>query len=525
MKKAFFLSFLGLLFIQCTSVKKHNAHLNDLISEQELKEDVDFTYKKLQHFQPRLYWYISKKELDYKFDSLKNSITKPMTSFEFYKKLSPVVGSVRQGHLFVFPSVKTLSKSENKALKKKGMSPFSQLDFEIINDKMYVIKNKSENKTISIGAEVVAVNGKNWSELLPEYYTLFASDGYNITWKRKRMSKIFSGFYTNENGIQDSIHYTFKQNDSLKVICIKRKKEPLKTKDTAKSLSAQPKKISKKDKNTYGYNKLTKTNNRDLKFIEKDSSIAVIKIKNFALGKPSRFYKESFGKLKLFKTKTLIIDLRDNTGGSLKEITDLYGYLSDSTYVFLDPIQVVSKTTMIEKTRYFSFPLLAKILLAPLHTPYTFFKTHKKEDGSYYYSSSYSKPKPIHKNAFQGKVYVLINGGSFSASSIISSNLKGSKRATFVGEETGGAYNGTVAGLMPIIKLPNSEVKIKIGLWAAYPFYKTNIEGRGIFPDKEIIPTIEDYIHGKDPELDWILEDIQKNSTILDENKKTIKAS
>jgi hypothetical protein len=45
-------------------------------------------------------------------------------------------------------------------------------------------------------------------------------------------------------------------------------------------------------------------------------------------------------------------------------------------------------------------------------------------------------------NAFKGKIYVMING-SFSASSLISSNLK-TPKVTFVGEETGGAFNGTM---------------------------------------------------------------------------------
>ncbi|MDI1305304.1 MAG: peptidase S41, partial [bacterium] len=83
MKKIFILVFVSLLFIQCTSVKRHNNHLNDLISEKKLKSDVDFTYKKLQRFHPNLYWYISKKDLDYKFDSLKMTIRKPMTSLDF----------------------------------------------------------------------------------------------------------------------------------------------------------------------------------------------------------------------------------------------------------------------------------------------------------------------------------------------------------------------------------------------------------------------------------------------------------
>jgi len=114
----------------------------------------------------------------------------------------------------------------------------------------------------------------------------------------------------------------------------------------------------------------------------------------------------------------------------------------------------------------------------------------------------------------------MINGGTFSAASIISSNLKGSKRATFVGEETGGAYNGTVAGIMPLIKLPNSEINIKMGLLVVAPFYKATLEGHGVYPDKEIVPTIADYVNGKDPELNWIFQDIKKNSTILEENQK-----
>src|SRR6187431_3255993 len=136
MKKIFFLLLFSLLFIHCTSIKEHNEHVDDLIHKDYLKADVDFTYRNLQRLQPKLYWYISKKELDYKFDSLKNTIKKPMTSYEFYKKLSPVVASIRQGHLTVNPSVKIFSKSEQQAFKKKGIGPFSQFEFEIINDRI-----------------------------------------------------------------------------------------------------------------------------------------------------------------------------------------------------------------------------------------------------------------------------------------------------------------------------------------------------------------------------------------------------
>jgi C-terminal processing protease CtpA/Prc len=109
---------------------------------------------------------------------------------------------------------------------------------------------------------------------------------------------------------------------------------------------------------------------------------------------------------------------------------------------------------------------------------------------------------------------VLINGGSFSSSSIISSNLKSTQRAFFVGEETGGAYNGTIAVQMPLVQLPNSKVNLRIGLALVSAAGKTNIEGRGIFPDKEILPTLEDRKNNIDPELNWILEDIKREKEV-----------
>ena len=104
---------------------------------------------------------------------------------------------------------------------------------------------------------------------------------------------------------------------------------------------------------------------------------------------------------------------------------------------------------------------------------------------------------------------MLINGASFSASSILSTNLHANKRAIFVGEETGGAYNGTVAGLFKFIELPNSKVVMNIGLAQIETPYEMDPDGYGIKPDVEILPTIEDRIHKIDPELDWVLEDIE----------------
>ena len=491
--------------------------MSKLISEEKLKSDVDFTYGKLQELHPKLYWYSTKKDLDHKFDSLKVTITEPMTSFDFFKKLSPVVAAVRQGHLAVYPPTKLMTKKETKALLKKGTGPFSQFDFELFDDKLYVVKNNSYNKKIKIGTEVVAVNGTKPIDLIKEYSQFYSSDGYNTTLKTRTSGKRFSTFFTNENGIKDSLQYNFKFNDSLKTITIRREKEDTtgtQAKKTAKKLVFKDKAKSKalrKKKRVNGYYSVEKNYNRNLNFLEKDSSVAVLNIRSFKIGDSKTFYRESFAKIAAYNSKTLVLDLRNNGGGRVNEIADLYSYLADSTFVFLDKSEVVSKSSLFKGAYFYggSFGVKAlKIIFSPIIYSYILLTVDKKQDGKNYFETQ-TKPRPMNKNAFKGKVYVIINGGSFSASSIISSNLKGSKRAFFVGEETGGAFNGTVAGFMPRVKLPNSDIQIRMGVLYMAPHFKTATEGRGIFPDMEIIPTIDDRIKENDPEMNWILNDIK----------------
>ncbi|MDD3005250.1 S41 family peptidase [Flavobacterium sp.] len=532
MKKYLLASCFALLLSSCSSVEKHNKQLTELKSEKALKKDVDFAYKKLKKMHPNLYWYISKEKLDYKFDSLKTTITKPMTSFAFYKKIAPVVNEVRQGHMMVYPVTKRWTKKETKELIKKGTGPFSQFEFQVFNDKLYVTKNKSGDKSIIAGSEVVAIDGNNTTDLLKDYKNLFTSDGFNQTYYKYKLGKGFSGFYSNEHGVKDSLLYNFKRNDSIKPVWIKRKANDtakVAVNDTVKTevknpvekiilTKAQKKALRKEEhrkKSVFGYNEETKTYNRNLRFIEADSSVAVMKINAFAIGNHYSFYKESFERIKKNDTKTLIIDLRDNPGGRLREIAELYSYLTDTTAVFSDKSEVVSKTSLLKGDYFKGGSIATKVvkgIFYPLYVGYTFFKVHKEENGKYYYATSESKPQEKKPNAFKGKVYVLINGGSFSASCILSSNLQGSKRATFVGEETGGTFNGTVAGRMPLIKLPESNLHIRVGLMLIAPHHKTATEGRGIFPDVAILPTLEDKLNNIDPEINWVMEDIKKNA-------------
>jgi len=157
----------------CVSVGKFNSQINTPRTEKELKRDVDYTLHKLEKLHPDLYHFISKKDLEYKFDSLKASITTPITSNEFYFRLSPVVASIRQGHTQTFPLVKRLKPAEKKIGRSKGLTPLDQFEYELFDNKLYIVKNNSDNPGIKAGTEVLSVNVTKPADIISKYRNTF----------------------------------------------------------------------------------------------------------------------------------------------------------------------------------------------------------------------------------------------------------------------------------------------------------------------------------------------------------------
>ena len=98
------------------------------------------------------------------------------------------------------------------------------------------------------------------------------------------------------------------------------------------------------------------------------------------------------------------------------------------------------------------------------------------------------------------KTMVLVDGGSASASEIVSGALKDWGKATIVGMKTFG--KGSVQELD---SLPDgSQVKLTIAKW--FTPKGANIDEQGIEPDVKIDLTDNDYNNDKDPQLDKAIE-------------------
>ena len=236
-------------------------------------------------------------------------------------------------------------------------------------------------------------------------------------------------------------------------------------------------------------------------------------MRSFTNGNYKKFYKESFTKIDSAKTKHFVLDLRDNGGGRISEIDYLYSYLTDKDYQFITESEVKSRTPFLKSFMSNTTPNSLKVpsaLLYPIVATHNFLKTKKRDGKIYYKFNKHTKIKEPNELNYNGKLYVLINGNSFSASSLLSTHLKATKRATFVGEETGGAYNGTVAGIYKLYQLPISKIKVRMGLMQIEAPQKQNPDGYGIKPDFEILCNLKDIQSNIDTELEWVLKDIYR---------------
>ncbi len=498
----------------CQSVKKSNRFMAEKIPAEKLRADVDFSYQKLKRYHPNLYWYISKEDLDYKFDSLKTTIQKPLTPNEFYFVLAPVIASIGEGHLRLRSYPKRYSKAEEKALKKKNPL-FAQMEYKVLGNRLFVTENKHHIGNILPGSEILKINEDYVADLIEKYNRLYSSDGKNKTFQKYFINLTFFSFYTLEKGYLDSASLLVKKDNTISNIKIIRTK---KSDNDLKKEEEKPK-ISELQK-VKDFNPKANTYNRDFKFINADSSIAYIRIKSFSANYAKKFYKTSFQKIKNANSDYLILDIRDNLGGSLSEINTLYSYLADKEFRLIKAPEMTSRTSGMSQNYFRGQNAFSAVLTAagyPFFLAGNFFLSTKKEQ-HYYFRDFNSRPAKPQKNAFKGSLYVLVNGASFSASSIIAAKLKFEKRALIIGEETGGANDGTVAGVNNTVTLPNSKLTLPIGLFLIRPNITFENKSRGVTPDFYVDPDFENLKTSDDKTLKWVLDDISFRNTVIKNN-------
>jgi hypothetical protein len=457
-----------------------------------LIKDLQTLHQVLQENHPSVYWYTPKDSMDLHFSRDLASVKDSMSAWQFRNVVATYLANIKCGHTSVYFSPK-LTKQYTKY-----RFPQFPLQLKVWKDSAVVIGNLyTKDSILKRGTIVTSINQLPVSALVDSMYRIISTDGNSINFKSQVLTNGFSSWYKARFGNQDSV-YQISYIDSL---------GNKQTTQIAAYAPPKPKKDSLKiTTDTASKSKSIKpvTPKKWTLLIDSATRTAFMNLSSFSGKGFKKFITKSFRNIKVSGVKNLVIDLRSNGGGEIKNSTLLTKYVSDHSFKIADSVFANNRgVRKIPFGSYFSVMghALAKLMIS------------KKMDGGGYHLKRYETHyyQPFTKNHFDGNVYILQGGYTFSASTLFTSPLIKQKNVTIIGEETGGGFYGNSAILIPTIKLPNSKLLFRLPLYRMV-MDKTRPKGRGVVPDILVEPNSYAIKLGIDNKLEAVKKLIQQKN-------------
>jgi len=392
-----------------------------------------------------------------------------MNGLDFYEYLTPLCATIKDGHTLFFPA-------ETVAAYHNQNSRFFPFKIHWDGIKMFVVLNYAENDEIENGAEIVAINETTSFEIVEYCLARMMRDGESPAYPIWVLNNWFNEYYSYFYGhpAEFAIHYRLG-------------KDPIQAK-TIQALSKKSifeNRAKRYPHRTFSRTEDQKEGNGLVLKIDQELKYAVLTIKDFDNVILESIYKQPFKKtieqyflqMEIAGVTKLILDLRNNQGGDIENGHFLLSWLMNAPFQLVEGYSKVyepEETTEVKRDKSCKEPKMGVF-----------------------------QPK---SRAFKGDLYVLINGGSFSNSGIVSSALQFYKRGLLIGEETGGNQH-VLCGNEKNFLLPNTEISITIPmLQFRIREADKNTRGHGVIPDIAIKPSIRELIKGGDEILNHALK-------------------
>ncbi|MCX6569042.1 MAG: S41 family peptidase [Candidatus Aminicenantes bacterium] len=444
---------------------------------EALKEDLRILWDMLEEGHAGFDRYTPASVLKKSFDEAMNGLTGPLTELDFYLRLLPLVAEVKDGHTRA-----QLSPSAGAFLDDQPI--VIPVGLRFLGGKAYVFRNLSSDMSIKEGAELLAINGMPAGEIVSRLLPLIPNDAGIQTRKLRQLEfpTMFGRLFALRFGRPGSYVLRLRPPQSQEV---RETTVPgIKGKDVVRIMSERYPDAAKR---------------LPLYELTFRGTTAVLTIRGFS-DDPEKgsilypeFLKATFRTLEEKKTPNLIIDLRGNGGGMDKYGKLLFAHVMDRPFLYYWALET-------KKDRYDLFRFTSETakdveeLAKPL----------KKNARGWFDVLDHpniglQKPEDP---CFTGRVAILIDGLSFSATGETTSLFHYYKKAVFFGEECGAGYYGNTSGFIVMATLPNTRIQVRIPL-VLYTMAVDNYpKDRGIVPDVPVSPTIEDLLAGRDPVME-----------------------
>ena len=459
-------------------------------SIKELKTDLSILRHNLENVHPGLYTYTSKEKFNLKFKEIEEQIDHPMSEIEFYRLIGPILADIGDQHTDMEVSEACYEYLDSQSL----LFPF---EVKWVKDALYITHNLSSVQNISPGEKIISINGKEAGAVFSQLHDYMPRDGFNSTGPDRTLSRLFMDFYYFIIGQPDGFDLVLEQiSGETKRVFVPAEKFP---------------RIMEYYRERYPWPELSgKVVKKPMLSFEIQGRNANLTIKSFHLGRIKnggqnfkKFLKTTFKQIEKSQVENLILDLRNNGGGSDEAVIELFSYLTDQPFIFYKELSTI--TTTIPNHEYYQGNI-ARIEKWAV-------KNLRKEGGVYHLKDEPGTQKQAPKaSSYQGNLYVLVNAGSASATGDLSGMLKQYTNSIFIGSEPGGNPVQNTAGNSLSLILPNTRIRTIIPT----TLYKINVDlentGHGILPDYKVEPSIQDILNKRDVVKEFTLELIRREN-------------
>jgi C-terminal processing protease CtpA/Prc len=457
-----------------------NANEGKLTMEQ-IKTDVALLKKAYETIHPGYTRYASKKEMSQAWAKIVSSAqdTQGMTPGDFYLQIQRTLSLIKCDH-----TKANLSKTMEKQRETEAI--YLPFRFTWLNDRAFVTVADKQG-ILKKFDEIIAIDGRDIQSMANEVKEYIPYDGYTE--------------WTRNSGISESLEFKGGAIDHFGALLWDIKPEAsllIRREDKAEETILVTR-VNFTDWNSLASTQYAPKHFKDaVSFKPIDKDIAYLKVDTFVNYRepvePSDIYDPIFKQIQEQKFGTVILDLRNNGGGSTEASSGLLANLiSEKTKFKLD--MRVNTLSFEEITPYLW--TWDKRALDPYR-----FAFSKNEDNTYslrsWFTDELDTIKPA-KYAFTGKLIILTSNSNSSGSTNLMAVIKSVRKATLVGDKTGGSAEGVTAGLLFTLTLPESKIRTRIPFFRFHNNVKDFVKGMGLVPDVAAPMTVEAFIAGQDP--------------------------